>query len=86
MPYPPEVKFAPVRPEAQNVAYVLEQRAAVYAHDRDHAERYERHGHDHDAYGAGHGYPEELRRAHRGEQQHGFNGVSRIHHAAEELA
>lgn len=71
---------------AEDMSEVSEQGVAVHAHHGDDAKRDQRHHHDHDPHRGGHGNQHELRVAQAEDQNQRLNGVSRLDHAAEELA
>ena len=68
------------------MAEILKQRVPVNAHQGDDSQGNERQHHEHNVHHGRHGQPEQLRIAHKGEQEHGFHRVSRFQHPAEELA
>lgn len=67
------------------MSQILKQRVSVNAHECKHCQRDQRHSHDNDPNGGRHGDPHQHRIADQEDQGSSFHGVSRFHHAAEQL-
>lgn len=68
------------------MAQVLKQGIAVNAHDSQHSQREQGHGHDNNFYGAGDREPHQLRVARQNQQEPSFYGISQLQHTTENLA
>ena len=58
---PPEVQFAPVNKEANDMSEILEERVSVDPHQGNNGQRDQGQDHDHDFHCRRHVQPEELR-------------------------
>ena len=66
------VNFSSAPGKHHNMAQVLEQGVTVNAHDSQHSQGEQGHGHDDDFNGAGHREPHQLRVACQDQQETGF--------------